>query len=535
MRTRPASLLCALLLLLALPLAGCEQVSRFIPGEARERFAPGETATPTPILVSPSLQSPGAGDAVPDGHLALSLVEVETMRGEDTVGRNGSGVVVDTDHGLILTSYQVVIPYLPDGSPAYDRIVIGTNRTPGAAPIREFEAALVAADPMTGLAVLRVTRDVDQESLTEGRFDLPAAVAGDARVVNAGTAVRLFGYPGPSAEGASTPLAAHTATVTGVRGVEGGGARWLKVDARLPYSEAGGAAFDGSGSLVGILEQDVYLPTGGVGQMLPLDLGLDLIDQARALEPDVRWVAPMRMTGRLPGSTRPLPDDGVWASQPAFAADALEAPGVRDIFDYESRFSAGRSTLYYEYVLMGVPDGALVEERWYLDDLLQDSLSSSYRWSGEAFDMTTDSISIPGAAGLPSGRWRIEVWVEDVMRSVSTALVGVEPNQPPELSDFQTGSTASTDARPASPASVGDRQFLLFFEFTGMEDVDEIQWIVFHNNRRLYSSPPVRWTHGDAGRAWVGYAPPEPLTAGRWEMELHMQGRVIGVEGVTLE
>jgi hypothetical protein len=324
------------------------------------------------------------------------------------------------------------------------------------------------------------------------------------------------------------------ATVTGLRGVAGGSGRsWLKTDARLPYGTAGGAAFNQAGALLGMLAQDRYLPAGEVGQVRPLDLALDVIDRARKEAPGTRYQAPLYMTGNVPGTTRPLPGDGMWIGRPAFGANAIEAQGTRDLFDYETRFAAGRPALYYEYVLEGVPAGTIVEERWFLDDVHQDPLSSSYRWDGRGFAIAGDRITVPGPAGIPRGRWRLEIWAGGVLRSESTALLGVDLRQP-QISGFADGSAATPDATPATASATGASQLLVFFDFKGMEGVQRLEWLVFHDNQRVYTSPAIRWTYGDSGRFWVGYAQGTPLGPGTWEFELHADGRVMGVRAINL-
>lgn len=537
MRTRRRSrwLRAGLVLLLAVSLTGCSRIAKVIPGnsEAKSLAERSATSSPTPILVSPSLQAaPGGTAAVPDSQLARSVVAVQTMDaggGPRQASRNGSGVVVDAGNGLILTSYAIVMPFRADGTSAYSTIVISPAREPGAAAAAEFEADLVAADPATDVAVLRVARDLGATSLTPGKFNLPAVTLGDARTATAGLPLRLLGYPGPA-----EALQINKATVAGLRGVAGTvGRTWLKLDTRMPYSAAGGGAFNMAGALIGILGQDRYLPGGEVGQARPLDLALDAIERARGAAPGTRYQAPRYMTANVPGTTRPLPTDGMWISRPSFAESAIQGQGTRDIFDYETRFAAGRPALYYEYVLEGVPAATVVEERWFLEDVLQDALSSSYRWDGRGFAIVGDRITVPAAGRLPTGRWRLEIWAGGVLRAQSTALIGVDLHQP-QISGFADGSAATPEATPLVGAVAGVNQLLVFFDFKDMEGVQLLEWLVFHDNQRVYTAPPLRWTFGDAGRFWIGYAPGTPVTPGKWEFELQVDGRVMGVRAIVV-
>ena len=529
--------LAGMLLLLATALVGCERIAEVIPGSEDARLLARRTPTPTSTpIISPAGSASGGvqGPTIADAQLAPAIVQIQAVdasTGLNQTFRIGSGVVVDAPNRLILTSYGVVQPFKADGTAAYNTIVIATNRANSSPPAPEFEAELVAADPGMDIAVLRVVRDLGRPSLSPGTFDLPAAVLGDARAASAGLPLRLFGFPGSSE---SDGLSVTNATITGVRGAAGvSGRTWLKTDARLPFGTAGGAALNQAGALVGILAQERYLPTGEVGQIRPLDLALDSIERARKAPPGARFDAPLVLSGNIPGTARPLPGDQMWISRPAFGENAIESQGNRDIFDYNTVFAAGKPALYYEYVLEGVPAGTVIEERWYLDDLLQDSLSSSYRWDGRGFGMAGDRITVPGAGGIPRGRWRLEIWAGDALRAQATALIGVELREP-KVGNFADGSAAAPDATPLIGSITGEEQLLVFFDFDGFESVQRIDWLVFHENQRVYTSPAVRWVYGDSGRFWVGYAPGKSLGPGKWELELHVDGRVFGLRVITL-
>ena len=520
---RRAWCLAAVLLLTAIPASGCDRVGRIIPGNGLVG-----RASSTPALLAPGSR-PGGATAIPDAQLAQSIVVVQpamTTDGKQQIARSGSGVIVDADQRLILTSYAVVLPFRADGSPAYTTILISTNRTPGGAPTPEFEADLVGADPVSGIAVLRVMRDVGASSLSPGRFNLPAVSLGDARTAAAGLAVRLFGHPG-SSDGRLSPLAIRPTTIIGIRGAPGVTNRtWLKTDARLPAGVAGGGAFNPAGALIGILAQDRYLETAEVSQLLPLELAVPMLDRTK--KETARYQAAIQMRTNIPGAAAPPPNDTMWVSAPVFGVNAIQSGTNRDLFDYGARFTSAPPALYYEYVLEGVPSGTIIEERWSLDNVPQDSLSSSYRWDGRGVGIQGDRMAVPGSQTITRGRWRLEIWAGGALRAQATAFVGVTPRDP-KVTLAGSGSTATTDAKPQAPATATSTQALAFFDFTGAEGAQTIDWLVSYKNQRIYTSPVLRWDYGDAGRAWVGYAANGPLGSGKYEIELHIDGKVMAV------
>ena len=541
-RLRPllvTALLCGAVFLLA-----CDRTAELIPGEATPTPSTTPTAegsvSPTPIIVNPGNGSNGGGatggQVIPDHELALSIVQViavDTSAGFAENVRWGSGVVVNAEEGLIATAYPVVDPYTTDGTLAYTSLVLAPDRVPGTSPQPEFTATLVAADPASGLAVLRVTGNAQGEPLAEGAFDLPQVVIGDAAAAGVGFSLRAFGYPGVDAAHPATDQVVETAQaiISGQRGSAGRTGRgWFKMDTRMPYGAAGGPVFDRFGALVGILAQDQYLPSGVVGMARPLDLLTPLLKDV----PQEAYQAPLYRTATLSGSLQPPPAIGVYISRPAFAENATQTASGTDLFDYETRFVSGLGALYYEYVVNGAPDGAVIDERWYLDNVEQQTLSSSYVWSGGSFGLVSDRITAPSSSGMPNGRWRLDVAVNGTLHATASSVVGVEPGTPDAFFQF-AASSATAEGNIQSGAFTGANQLLMMFDVVGMLGATQIEWHVFRDNTRVYTSPVVPWTSGSDGRLWVGFHPPEgPVTAGTWEFELHVDGAIVEVGSITL-
>ncbi|TAK77777.1 MAG: serine protease [Dehalococcoidia bacterium] len=511
------------LLAFVMVLGGCDRAANVIPGGGK----PTSTATTAPgdVTVGPRVGPGQTSVDVGDASLARAIVQVIPTQEDGTPVRVGTGVVIDSARRLVLTSYPVVRPYRADGGPAYATIRLATSREAGSAPKPEYEAILLVSDQGTGMAILRVTSPL----YGAPAFDLPAVVPGDATGITPGTAIRLFGYPGAGA--AQDVLTVQRGAVSGQRSEAGQPSRlWLKTAARMPAGAAGGPVFNQAGALIGILLQEVYNPKAQVGQLRPLDRVNALIEEAQKAEDGFRQIPPLYAQDTGGGVPRPIGQDGIRIGKISFALSAIDTPAGRDLFDYDDTFKAGGAALYYEYTVEGVPDGTVIEERWFLDDIRQDSVSSSAAWKGGTFGVVNDRITIPGTGGLPSGRWRVEVWTGSVLRARGVAYVGSRPTSEPAARNFAAGSLASADGgSPAAAPRSGPSQLLGFFDYTGMEGVDFIQWIAFRNNQRVYQSPAIAWNGGDAGRFWVGVRLPDGIAAGSWEIEVRADSKIIAV------
>jgi S1-C subfamily serine protease len=535
---RFVALLCLLVVITA---TGCSRAAELIPGEGGPE-AP-KTLTPPPVAVSPllapnSLRLAGAAGAdpsrpvTPDVELARSVVQVQTLDGtgiDAGVLRSGSGVVIDKALGLVLTSYLLVAPYAADASPAYTMLAVGAAS--GSGP-PEFQATLVSASPQFDFAVLRI--GPVREGAVAPEFDPLEAVLADTSGLKRGDRMRLF------AQGAidrAEPIQTTSTSIAGFRGNGSGEAQaWLKMDGRLPGTMLGGPAFDQSGLLVGITSQLAYDPEAPVAQVRPLVHALDAINAARNAPPDAQFTPPLMHPTTLSGAgSADAAADGVAIARPAFAANVLEGQGYRDLFDYTNTFAAETGELQYEFATQGIPEGAAVQERWYLNGVQQDSLSSSYSWTAGTFAIVSDRLATPNARNIPNGTWTLEVWVDDVLRASATAFVGVNPPdvaRKPQVDTFRFASTASPEQLPGNPVTVDSQQVLTFFDYRQAANVQSARWVVYRNGQVVYQSPLIPWAGGDQGTWWFGT--PTDNALGSWQFEVYFDDIIVGTGTMQL-
>lgn len=556
-----------LLALIAVLAVACDRAAELIPGSEE---TPIPTPTPAaaaarthePIVAPAALRISGSAAANPSGpaapsdaDLARSVVQVRVVDPESVLPfvRDGSGVIVDRDEGLILTSALIVVPP-GDGSEDGYEIQVATNPLPGGEPRLTHSAALVAYDAISELAVLRVTGrlgdaepagDDGDEDSGEGSadddaaamrlLDEPAAVIGDASALKRGDPLRMFGHPGLHPSGADTPqgVMVTVATLVGIRAEPAAGdLAWFTTEARLPHGNAGGPVFTSGGELVGVSTQLVYSLNVPVSLVRPVALAEDLIARARE-GGEERPSLPLMHPGGAPGTALPGVSGDITVTQPRFALESLGEGGTRALFDYGQVFPADAPELNYEFVVQGAPDGAPVQELWFLDGVFQDDLSATYNWRLGAFALVSDRLASPNPAGPPTGVWRLEVWVNGSLRAASRAYLGVRPAGP-SVSDFAFGTRLSPTYGPADLLRVGAEQVLAFFEFEGASLVERLSWAVYHNGREYYRSPEVEWRGGPSGVWWVGMYEPDGLAVGRWQFRILFDGVEVGRDGFTL-
>jgi S1-C subfamily serine protease len=214
------------------------------------------------------------------------------MRGAEVAAGAGSAVVLTPD-GFLLTSAHVVAGR--DGGTAGRRGV--ASFTDG----REIDFAVVGADPLSDLAVLRA----------DAR-DLTAATLGRAEDVRVGQLVVAIGNPHGfagsvtagvvSALGRSLPARGH-GTVRTIDDV-------IQTDAALNPGNSGGALADSAGHVIGI---NTAVAGVGLGLAVPMNTATRRIVAALMADGRVR-----RAYLGVAGAPRPLPprEQARWGREP---------------------------------------------------------------------------------------------------------------------------------------------------------------------------------------------------------------------------
>lgn len=164
----------------------------------------------------------------------------------------GSGVIVEAD-GMILTNHHVI-----DKS---------TKITVHLADDREFDAKLLASDPRTDLAVLKIEAS-----------NLPVVPFGDSSIVRVGDFALAIGNP--FGIGQTVTLGIVSATGRGNLGIEDY-EDFIQTDAAINPGNSGGALVNAQGELIGI-NTAILSPEGasnGVGFAIPSNLARNIMKQ----------------------------------------------------------------------------------------------------------------------------------------------------------------------------------------------------------------------------------------------------------------
>jgi serine protease DegQ len=169
------------------------------------------------------------------------------------VQATGSGVIVDAQHGYVLTNYHVI--------ESAEAVEVTTKDN------RRFQARIIGRDPETDIAVLKI----------DGK-DLRAVPLGDSDRLEVGDFVVAIGNPfGLGQTVTSGIISALGRSGLGIEGYED----FIQTDASINPGNSGGALIDLRGRLVGI-NTAILAPGGGnigIGFAVPITMARAVMEQ----------------------------------------------------------------------------------------------------------------------------------------------------------------------------------------------------------------------------------------------------------------
>ena len=257
---------------------------------------------------------------------------------------------------------------------------------------------------------------------------------------------------------------------------------WLAIDTQLPNSFFGSPAYNLKGELIGIVDLIQY------DEKIPLNFistfHLSNKDIESIVSKNENQVTILNMQFKNNHNT------DVIISAPVFSISSIKENGTLNLYDYDFKFDEKIYNLYYSYATQGIKNNDLIREEWYLNNTLQENLSSSYKWKNND-TFFTDVIKFPFPLGMPNGSWKTEIFLNDIKKAESKLYVEkMLPKK--QFSTFQIIKT--------SP-----KTYTLSFDYSNMYYEGIISFIVYQNDGIYYQSKNFAFNKKGDGKLKILY------------------------------
>lgn len=417
----------------------------------------------------------------------------------------GSGTVMNTD-GLILTNNHVVEGessngYMNDDALAY--IAVPPTDLRGESIVK-YVGKIVKADPDLDLALVQITGLADDEDgeLPEN-LGLPAMQFGNSDDLMIGDEINMFGYPGV---GGNTPTYTNGLVAGFLDEDRNGVYEWIKTDAVLAHGNSGGLSTNDQGLFVGVPTAGNSDEVGTIGLVRSGNIALDFVN-----------------------SYFPNPEgDGAQVTNVRFS-EVINRRG--EPINPATEFPSGITDIYAAFDYTGFEDGGDFTYVWYSDGL--ETSRDSFAWDGG--ESGSNWVSTYDDNGLADGFTELEIFYggTSVYRGGVMIGEGSGPVDPPVVSGDISFSeiTFAEENNNDQPGDIGTTfvdpdEIFAFWDYEGMSNGVEWTSRWLYEGQVVLETPSV-WDGGESGTSWVSVFHPDGLPAGRFDLELEVQGELI--------
>ena len=381
--------------------------------------APVEVIPATPTALPPTPQPTPQPTPEPISITKLSVATVQILAMVDEkIQWEGSGTIISSA-GLILTNAHVARPSTPGLAALYndvkmvsmpnpDTLVVAVVQGEDQPPVKKYLAEVAAVDGPLDLAVLKIVKTVDGESVNPEDLHLPFVEPGDSSKVQLGDTVRILGFPGIGGE----TITLTTGTVSGFESQDRVGDRaWIKTDSEIAPGNSGGLAVNDAGEIIGIPSMVVSGTAVSLGRLRSINLAKPLLEAVAAGD---HYVSPYVVYGT--GSEKFTLV--TWAED----FDNKSCP-IHPLERYRSGTLAVVSVWSYQ----GVQDGEDVGQLYFInDELVGGNIKPwSVGTSGDCFTVYLHNNGDP----LPDGDYRFDIYAGVGLPLIDSAETTVGPLQ----------------------------------------------------------------------------------------------------------
>ncbi len=433
----------------------------------------------------------------------LATVQIVVPDRSGSPVQTGSGTVLDTERGFILTNHHVLADDAGRLINDEGLAVIGINPANlRGVPVFKYYARMIESNAQADLALLQIVAPFDDPS---GRLPqnlgLTTVARGSSADLQIGDPIYVLGFPGLGGD----TITYTEGTVSGYLDEDRDGQEeWIKTDAEVNHGNSGGLAVDDFGAFIGVPTAGLtdVETAGKISLIRPGDLALRYYDA---------WTV---------NSTRPAEATGAQIVRVDYG-ERVERSGR--ILTPAVRFAAGLRELYASFEYRNLPRGETLTYRWYLDGEEQGD-GTINRGRNET---GVEWVSLRSSNGLRDGFYELELRLGGQRLYRGGVSIGAGQAAAVRLGSLTFAEGVSDDGTPIRPAAsfgqVGE--VFAIFQAEGLRDGVVLRSNWFYEGESVLDDE-TPWDDGPVTVGWLSITHPDGLPAGRYRLELSVEGQL---------
>ena len=260
--------------------------------------------------------------------------------------------------------------------------------------------------------------------------------------------------------------------------------QWFSINENLPNKYYGSPTYNKQGEFIGFVDSLSY------NIDFPLSLITSFYLSDEALNEIKENLAQSTTIVNNPFDFLEKNTENILISNPVYSANKLNENGGIVLYDYDFQFNEKIYELYYQYASQGLKRGDTIEEKWYLDNILQENLTSTYKWNSD-FSFFTNALRFSFPLGMPEGFWQTEIYVNNQLKAKNEFYIQMAI---PKINydNFEI-------------EKISRNQYLLSFNYENIIYDSIFSFVIYAEDQIAYNSKNIDFKKKNNGKAMIVY------------------------------
>ena len=484
-----------MLFLSMLIIIGCKPIAKLIPDESINeeeeiisQIKQDKIPTLQPLL--PSKDFINKNNSIDNGELnpsilqrALSIIYVEINlknKNQEEILRRGNGVLINKDPLIVIISKSLLS--INETLKEYEvQSVIISQQYKGNSQEIKLDASIINEDRFN-VTFLQVT-EKDINKVKEFKASTNIVTFNDYINVKIDDSIEIINFE--TRNDGAILINLSSAEINGKYSrTSKQYTEWISINENLPNNYFSAPAYNMQGEFIGFIDSLSY------NKDFPLSLISSFHLSNENLEKIKENVLPNVTIVNNKFNFLEKDIDNILISNPVYSTSKINENGGVVLYDYNFQFNEKLYELYYQYATQGLESGDMIEERWYLNNIMQEDITTTYKWKGD-YSFFTNVLRFSFPLGMPEGFWQTEIYVNNQLKAknnfyIQTTIPKINYNK------FML-------------EKISNDRYLLSFDYENIIYDSIFSFVVYANDQVVYNSENIDFKKKKSGKAMIVY------------------------------
>ena len=483
-----------ILSLFILIIIGCKPIAKLIPDETineEEKIISEIKQNKIPVMqpllpskdfiANSSLDQQELSPSILERALSIVLVEINLKdKDQKEILRKGNGVIINKDPFIVIISKSLLNINETIKEHEVQSVIISQQYKADSQEIK-LDASIINEDRFNA-TFLQVT-EKNTNKIKEFKASTSTAKFNDYINVKIDDKIEIINF-----ETRNDGTMLINLSSAGINGKYSRNSKkyteWISINENLPNSYFSAPAYNMQGEFIGFIDSLTY------NEDFPLSLISSFHLSNETLEQIEENVIPNVTIVNNKFNFLEKDINNILISNPVYSTSKINENGGVVLYDYNFQFNEKLYELYYQYATQGLESGDMIEERWYLNNTIQEDITTTYKWKGD-YSFFTNVLRFSFPVGMPGGFWQTEIYVNGQLKAknnfyIQTTIPKINYN------NFML-------------EKISNDRYLLSFDYENIIYDSIFSFVIYANDKVVYNSENIDFKKKKNGKAMIVY------------------------------